>query len=76
MKIVFNQPGLLQLQFEVVWLQFEVVWLQFEVVISGDLQKTHKYATLTSPLKEFTNCGEALGGLRNLPITSVLHDVM
>ena len=29
--------------------------------------------TLTSSLKDFTNGGEALGGLRNLPITSVLH---
>jgi len=29
--------------------------------------------TLTSSLKEFTKGGKALGGLRNLPITSVLH---
>jgi len=27
-------------------------------------------------LKEFTNNGKAFGGLRNLLITSVLHDVM
>ena len=44
--------------------------------MDGDVQKPHKYATLTPSLKEFTNGGEALGGLRTLPITSVLHDVM
>jgi len=32
------------------------------------------FIKLTSSLKEFTNHMEALGGLRNQVITSVLHD--
>jgi len=49
------------------------VYCGIPLEIHGDL---YKYATLTSSLKEFTNGGEALGGLRNLLITSVLHNVM
>ena len=44
--------------------------------MDGDVQKPHKYATLTPSLKEFTNGGEALGGLRNQSIASLFNDVM
>ena len=68
---LFNQPGLLQLQ-------GNMVCCEIPLETHRDLQKPHKYATLLSSLKELTNGGEAwvasndqyvfISGLKTSPI--------